>query len=123
MEYSDRIVDGDEGNPYKAPESPATFEPIAFSDLRRRCLVAGWACSLAVLGYGLFGVVGNGLDLARTQSARDLVTELRLLIVLGIGCLLCSVMWLVQRRRRVDRISLRLCAAVLFVCYVVVEGL
>lgn len=87
-------------NPYKAPESERDDEKRVSFFHGRRLVASAWICSVVVVGYGLFGAVANGIDLVRTRSSRDLITEGRLLILFGLGLFLCWLTYFVQKHKR-----------------------
>ena len=91
-------------NPYKAPASSIIAErsssPLTFQAM---FVVLAWLPSLSVLVYSFIDIVLNGIDLARTRSYRDLVTEAWLLGLSAFGCLMC---WLTQLTRKWHRADL-----------------
>lgn len=90
-------------NPYKAPDSSIiagrAAEPLKSQSM---LVVLAWLSSLSVLAYGFVGTVANGIDLARTRSYRDLVTEAWLLGLFAFGCLLCWLTHLTRKWHRAD---------------------
>lgn len=98
------LMDSHDLNPYKAHDpsiiAGRTPEPLKYQSM---LVVLAWLSILSVLIYGFTAMVANGIDLARTRSYRDLVTESWLLGLFAFGCLLC---WLTQLTRKWHRADL-----------------
>lgn len=61
-----------------------------------------WVCSVLVTGYGLIGTFANGADLLRTQSSSDLIKELQLLAMFGLGLYVGWKTYDAMKNRRTD---------------------
>jgi hypothetical protein len=117
-------MDSSDLNPYKAPDSsiiagPAP-EPLKYQSV---LAVLAWLSSLSVLAYGFMGMVANGIDLARTRSYRDLVTEAWLLGLFAFGCLLCWLTQLTRKWHRADLTVIVILLALPGIVYVLFDAL
>lgn len=99
-------VEDIKSNPYRTPEAAPVDGELIPSSIARSFTVVSWVCSIIVACYGFLGSIANGLDLLRTHSRRDMMTEVRLLSILLFGIVIGWLTYFVQKRRRTGLIIL-----------------
>jgi len=89
-----------ETNPYQPPINVA--EPRAKTERALRLdpyFVVARVCGICMAVYGTLGTILNGLDLLRTLSKRDAITEAWLIFLMATGFVICTLAYRISKNR------------------------